>query len=114
MEESELVRQARVAAQETWVVKYAEPAPFKPNWTMPPGQTLRLELIEREETAQAFAKRSGLEPDWLALFFRGQTELTQAHAKTLANVMGISEELWLNMERDYREGLERGAAVVQE
>lgn len=74
---------------------------YKPDWAVPPGETLLEWLCER------FEKESGIDVTTLERLIRGETELTDSIAAKLYAATGIPIRLWINLEKDYREHLNR-------
>lgn len=90
------------------------PKPFDPDWTIPPGCTLRLTLTELEMDTAQLQERSGIPVPWLLRFFRGDAELTAIEALGLETATGIKAPIWMRMERRYREDVAAGKTVARE
>lgn len=89
------------------------PAPFDPDWCIPPGETLKETLEEIKVGVEAFAEWSGLPLVWVKDFIRGDEELTAERAQMLEDTTCIPVRLWMRMEEIYRDGVARGKIVVR-
>lgn len=72
---------------------------FKPDWCMAPSETLR----------EWFREAGSVVPD--SIMIREVLErkpLTSEHAGMLEACTGVTAQFWLNLERNYREGLAAG------
>lgn len=88
------------------------PAPFDPDWVIPPGETLRESLEGIERTAQDLAEGTGLDVEWINSFLAGEAEITVEQAEALVPWTQVPASLWLALEANYRIGLERGRTVI--
>jgi plasmid maintenance system antidote protein VapI len=114
MTENEQVRRAREAAQKAWADKCAQPAPFDPDWVIPPGTMLRECLQEIDRTPQDLAEGTGLELAWIESFITGEAELTEDDAVALHPWTQIPTRLWMRWEQIYREGVAQGKTVIRD
>ena len=80
------------------------------NLAIPPGETLAEELEFRDIPPIAIAERLGWSGDLMFKIFTGEQAITPDIAAGLEQELGISAELWLNLEGRYRETLARIAA----
>lgn len=89
--------------------------PFAPNWTIPPGQTLKDALAERGITDQyAAAKLLGLRQQYVSRLYRGTMQLTPRLAIKLESLGLGNAEFWVRREALYRLDIERGKPVIIE
>lgn len=83
--------------------KYA----FKPDYVVPPGETLR-ETLDAKGLSQAdLAERTGMAPKTVNQIINGIAPISFETAEKLELVTGVSASFWNRMELDYREGLSR-------
>lgn len=80
---------------------------FKPDWTSPPGETIRDILDSRQSTPYALAQRIGLSFDQMKGLLAGSVALTPSIAAALERELGVTASFWLKRERHYREELLR-------
>ncbi|MSQ09406.1 MAG: helix-turn-helix domain-containing protein [Dehalococcoidia bacterium] len=85
---------------------------YTTNHVTPPGRILAAELKERGITRSAFSRATHLSPMVLSALLKGAGNLTPEIAAILAAELGIPADLWLGLERRYREALDRAAAVA--
>ncbi len=74
---------------------------------IPPGQTIREQIKDRNYTQKEFSIRMDLSEKHISQLLNGQVELTQNVALKLESVLGISARYWNNLEIIYREKLAR-------
>ncbi len=74
---------------------------------IPPGATIREQLIDRRMKQKEFAARMGLSEKHVSHLLNGKVELTQDVALRLEVVLGIPAGFWNNLEAIYREKIER-------
>lgn len=80
---------------------------FSPDYAVAPGETL-LETIEYLGMSQAdLATRTGLTRKTINLIVNGKAPITPATAIALERVTDVPARLWLSLESNYRESLER-------
>lgn len=82
--------------------------PFKPNWRVPPGETIKDAIEERGLTRADLADRLGLNRLQTGRLLTGTIPLTPDIARRLQDTLGISAQFWLNMEANYRKPIEGG------
>jgi HTH-type transcriptional regulator/antitoxin HigA len=82
--------------------------PFRPDYTIPPGATLRHRLAQIEVSQSDLAARSGLSTKHINQIIQGVAPITQETALILERVTGISAGIWNKLEATYRETLLRG------
>jgi HTH-type transcriptional regulator / antitoxin HigA len=90
------------------------PHPFKPDWTLSPGTLIREEIGARGWTEAELASRTGLGPETIAGILAATVRIDELIAARIGEAFGTSAQMWLNMERIYREALERGAKDCSE
>lgn len=74
---------------------------FTPAEVFPPGDFLREELDERGWTVTEFAEIIGRPVQMVSEILNAKKEITTETAQELAEALGTSPELWLNLQRDY-------------
>lgn len=80
---------------------------FKPDYAVPPGQTL-LETIERLQMSQTeLARRTSRPVKTINEIIQGKTAIMPETAIQLERVLGVPARLWNSLERNYREALAR-------
>lgn len=84
----------------------ASPAPWQPDYAIPPGTILQLELTQREITQAELASRAGLSPKHVNQVIKGVVPLSAEMALALERVLGTPSHVWNGLEAAYR-----GAAV---
>lgn len=94
--------------------------PFKPDCTIPPGDILAAELLERAAelidataAAAAVAAAAGLDRTLLQAVIDGTRPIDQAVAEGLHKALGPSVQFWLNLQRNHDNAVARGAAVTR-
>ncbi|MEI6045856.1 MAG: HigA family addiction module antitoxin [Chloroflexota bacterium] len=80
---------------------------FKPNYAVPPGETLEETLEAIGMSQQELAERIGQPLKTINELIQGKTAITADTALQLEKVIGVSAEFWLRLERQYRETLAR-------
>lgn len=75
---------------------------FQPNWTSPPGETIRDILEDRNLSLIEFADQIGFIPSHANDLLHGNLPLTRELALQLEYTLGASAEFWLNRESQYR------------
>ncbi len=84
------------------------PEPFDPDWVISPGETLREWIEENGLTPHVTATACGLRPVEVEGVLRASRKITPRIAAGLQRGTDIPAQLWLNLERAYRNGLTRG------
>lgn len=74
---------------------------------IPPGETIREQLADREISQKEFALRMALTEKHISQLINGKVELTQDVALRLESVLGVPAKFWNNLETNYREKLAR-------
>lgn len=72
---------------------------------VPPGETIKEQLEDREMSQKEFAQRMGLSEKHVSRLLNGKVGLTHDTALKLESVLGIKAEFWNNLENRYREKL---------
>jgi HTH-type transcriptional regulator / antitoxin HigA len=81
--------------------------PFRPDYAVPPGETLR-DLITEQSVSQAeLAARAGLSTKHVNQIMQGTAPITLETAIVLERVTGMPASFWTRREADYREALLR-------
>ena len=80
---------------------------FKPNYAVPPGETLK-ETIESMGMTQAeLAQRTGRPKKTINEIIKGKTTIMPDTAIQFERVLGVPAAFWNNLERNYQETLAR-------
>jgi HTH-type transcriptional regulator / antitoxin HigA len=87
---------------------------FDPDWTISPGETLREWMEENGLPLKATATACGrMDPKQLQGILDGKRKITTVAACKLQQGTGIPARLWLNLERQFRQGLAEGKTWVR-
>jgi HTH-type transcriptional regulator / antitoxin HigA len=81
--------------------------PFRPDYAVAPGKTLRRRLKEISVSQAELASRSGLSTKHVNQIMQGVAPITHETALVLERVTGMPAGLWNRLEADYREALLR-------
>ncbi len=73
-----------------------------PAEVFPPGEYLRDELDERGWTVAEFARRIDRPPQAVSEILNGKKAITAETARSFAEALGTTSELWLNLQSAYR------------
>lgn len=84
-----------------------ESHPFRPDYVVPPGETLRDRLAEMNLSQAELAARAGLSTKHVNQIMQGVAPITLETAIALDRITGIPARVWNRREADYREGLLR-------
>jgi HTH-type transcriptional regulator/antitoxin HigA len=84
-----------------------ESHPFRPDYVVPPGETLRDRLAEMNLSQAELAARAGLSTKHVNQIMQGIAPITLETAIALDRITGIPARVWNRREADYREGLLR-------
>lgn len=86
--------------------------PFRPDYAIPPGETLRDRLDEINLSQAELATRAGLSAKHVSQIMQGIAPITLETAIALDRITGIPARVWNRREADYREALVRSRARV--
>jgi HTH-type transcriptional regulator/antitoxin HigA len=86
---------------------------FLPNYAVPPGEILGVELGLREMTQQELARRTGITPKHIISILKAKSSITPETAIKLERALGMPADYWLNLESNYQEILARLAEEEQ-
>ncbi|MGL5032385.1 MAG: HigA family addiction module antitoxin [Microcystaceae cyanobacterium] len=75
---------------------------FSPQWTSPPGDTIKDIIEERNWTVAQLSEALGYSPQFVNQLLNGQAAIAKETALNLARVLGSTPEFWLNREAQYR------------
>jgi HTH-type transcriptional regulator/antitoxin HigA len=81
--------------------------PFRPDYAIPPGETLRDRLAEMNLSQAELAARAGLSTKHVNQIMFGSAPITLETAVVLDRITGIPASVWNRREADYREALLR-------
>jgi HTH-type transcriptional regulator / antitoxin HigA len=90
----------------------SENHPFRPDYLIPPGETLRDRLAEMNLSQAELAARAGLSAKHVNQIVKGAAPITLETAIALERITGIPASVWNRREADYREGLLRARPRV--
>ena len=77
------------------------------DWAIPPGESLEEEIEVRGISPEELAGLCGVPVENLKQVFRGSREITPELAASLGKILGIGAYIWIALEKDYQETLER-------
>jgi HTH-type transcriptional regulator/antitoxin HigA len=86
--------------------------PFRPDYAIPPGETLRDRLAEMNLSQAELAARAGLSAKHVNQIMQGIAPITLETAIVFERVTGIPASAWNRREADYREALLRAKPRV--
>jgi addiction module HigA family antidote len=79
---------------------------MKPAEVFPPGDFLKEELEARGWSVERFAKIADVSTGTVSSIIKGKVTINEHIAVCFSKALGTSADLWLNLERDYREVLQ--------
>lgn len=77
--------------------------PYRPDYAVPPGETLRDTLEALDMTQADLARRTGLSTKHINQLVQGVVALTPDTALALEHVTGVPARLWNSLEANYRQ-----------
>jgi len=80
---------------------------YKPDYAVPPGDTLREALDSLSMTQRDLASRMGRPLRTINEIIKGKASITPDTALELERILRIPASFWINLERNYREVLAR-------
>lgn len=86
--------------------------PFRPDYAIPPGETLRDRLAEMSLSQAELAARAGLSTKHVSQIMQGIAPITLETAIALDRITGVPASVWNRREADYREALLRSKPRV--
>lgn len=89
-----------------------ESHPFKPDYVIAPGETLRDRLADMNISQTELAARAGLSTKHVNQIIQGIAPITLETAIVLDRITGLPASFWNRREADYREGLLRAKPRV--
>lgn len=93
-----------------------KPRKFDPDWVISPGETLRDWMEENGlgRMEHAVAQTCGrMSDEMFQGILDGKTKITPDIAKALEHGTAIPAQLWLNLERAFRDGLAAGKKWIK-
>lgn len=81
--------------------------PFKPDYAIAPGETVKETLETLEMTQADLAGRTGLTAKTINLIIKGAAPITATTAMQFEAVLGPPASFWMNLERQFQEDLAR-------
>ena len=79
---------------------------------IPPGETLKAELVARGISQRKLAKSMGRPAGAISGIVTGRKAITPQTALELEEVLGVPAHVWVRLEADYRLALERAKIAV--
>lgn len=86
---------------------------FQPDYAAAPGAVLAERLAIWEMSQAEFARRCGRSPSLIRRIIAGIAPVTPETARQMAVASDLKAEVWLNIERAYRDHLAREAERIQ-
>ncbi len=80
---------------------------FRPNYAIPPGETLQETLTALGVTQAELAKRIDQSRRIIKEVVRGKAAITTEMAFELDRVLGIPASFWINLEKNYQKSMDR-------
>lgn len=81
---------------------------WEPGWVVRPGEHVAELMAGEGWSPEVLAERCGLDVAHIERLLSGEQEITRLIARCLETGTGVSEQTWLNLERNYRDGLAAG------
>ena len=75
---------------------------YKPDYAIHPGEVLEETLISRGISKSQLAERSGITKKTISQIINGKAPVTPDTALMLENVLGVSADIWNNLDSQYR------------
>jgi addiction module HigA family antidote len=75
---------------------------FNPDYTVPPGETIKDHIVYFDMTLTELAAEMGITPARMEAIMEGSAEITQDIAERLSAALGMSARFWLNLEKQDR------------
>ena len=75
---------------------------FEPDYTVPPGITIKEVMQSLDMTQREFATRTGLTVQSLMRIFKGEEPISYKTAESLEMVTGTPARFWNNLEMQYQ------------
>ena len=89
------------------MVKVKDKNQFKPDIAIPPGETLKEVLEDRNLKQVDFCKRLGVSEKMISQIINGVAPITPQTAFKFESVLGIPASFWINLESNYQEVKQR-------
>ena len=80
---------------------------FRPNYAIPPGETLQETLRALGTTQAELAKRIDQSRRIIKEIVRGKAAITTGMAFELDRALGIPASFWINLEKNYQKSMDR-------
>lgn len=80
---------------------------FKPNYAVPPGETLQEMLEEKNWSVQDFSNISQIPTSDLEGILNSKVKIEEEVAFKLDKATGISRTFWLNLQKNYDATIQR-------
>jgi HTH-type transcriptional regulator/antitoxin HigA len=76
---------------------------FRPNYAVPPGETLKETIVSLGMTSAELARRTGRPKKTINEIIKGKAAITPDTAIQLERVLGVPASFWNNLERNYQD-----------
>ncbi|PLS19155.1 plasmid maintenance system antidote protein, XRE family [Bacillus sp. M6-12] len=80
---------------------------FKPNYAVPPAETIKEMMDDKEWTVKDLSILSLLSEETIKGVLSADVEINEHIAFQFEKALGISRTFWLNLERNYRNTIKR-------
>lgn len=82
---------------------------YNPDYVVPPGETVRETMKVRGISQRQLAERLGCSTVKLRRYLRGEIPLPAGWSVVFNELFAVSVTLWLALDRNYWDGIEKGA-----
>lgn len=82
---------------------------YNPDYVVPPGETLKENLVFKRITQKQLAQRLGCSTKYLRRYLRGEIRLPAGWSMVFGELFSISPKLWRLLDKHYWDGLKQGA-----
>lgn len=89
------------------MIKAKKKYDFKPDYAVPPGETLKEVMQSLDMTRKELSQRTGLTIQSIIRILKGEQPITYETAGKLEMATGVPSRMWNNLESLYREQLEK-------
>ena len=87
--------------------------PFRPDYAVRPGVTIREVLLERGLTQVEVARQWGVSPSVVSDLIFGRYAITANVALRLEGTTGVTAAFWMGLQSNFDLAVARGAKVVE-
>lgn len=82
---------------------------YNPDYVVPPGETLRETMKARHISQRALAYYLECSPRRLSRYLKGEFPLPARWSVVFHEKLGVSARMWRALDKNYWDGIERGA-----